>query len=494
MQEKSGYLEHWHDPSFYASYLTVSADERFSYDVVYENQEQDVHPPLFYCILHTVCSFFPGRFSKWFGLSINLFFFAATLWMLYRLGGMLCGREGMLRFLTPLLYSVSAGALSCVLYLRMYMMLTFFAVVFAFLLYRVMEEEETKESWILVQLALVTAAGMLTQYYFLIFAFLLSVCYMGFRVCRREWRRAFHYALAMIFGIGSGILIFPAMLRHIFLGDKGKASLANAAGNLDDLCQRLAVYTGLTADALFGGSSLLMWGTLLFAVVCVCYGVICSVREKPGWDTRSWYIGFIALSAGAYFVVVAKISTDVVTRYQFLLFPFAALLLAVLFGAVSRLVSKICHIRPCIGVLLLTAAYLVMWLFAYRSGNDLPEYLYPGYEDALQLIERQYRDVPGIYVTKGDHLVINNCLFLAKQQKTYPLPAEKLSGLPDILAADPQYVQDGDRKTPLLLYVDIYYPEEETAETVRKLLGYRTGKLLYDNIYTQIYLLEDGET
>ena len=124
----------------------------------------------------------------------------------------------------------------------------------------------------------------------------------------------------------------------------------------------------------------------------------------------------------------------------------------------------------------------------------MPEYLYSGYADALQLVEEQYSDVPGIYVTKGDHLVIHNCLFLAKQQKTYPLPAEKISELPDILASAPQYVQNDGRKTPLLLYVDIYYPEEETAEAVRRLLGYRMRKLLYDNVYTQIYLLEDGET
>ncbi len=495
LQEKSGYMEHWHEPSFYEAYLTVSADERFSYDIVYANQEQDVHPPLFYCILHTVCSLFPGRFSKWYGLSTNLFFFAAALWMLYRLSGKLCGDSGILRFLPPVIYSVSAGGLSCVLYIRMYMMLTFFAVVFAFLLYCLMEGERAKERGTLLQLALVTTAGLLTQYYFLIFAFFMSVCYMGFRACRREWKRALHYALAMAFGIGLGILIFPALLHHIFLGDKGRASMANAAGSLGYLQQRLAAYRKLMAAAFFGKS--LMWkrGILLLAAVCVFYGIFrMAGKKRRRGDTKLLYIGFIVLSVSAYFVVVAKISTDVVDRYQFLIFPFAALLLALLFAAVSRIAEELCHIRQGSGALFLAAVYCLTCLSGYRSGNDMPEYLYSGYADALQLVEEQYSDVPGIYVTKGDHLVIHNCLFLAKQQKTYPLPAEKISELPDILASAPQYVQNDGRKTPLLLYVDIYYPEEETAEAVRRLLGYRMRKQLYDNVYTQIYLLEDGET
>ena len=36
------------------SYMAVSADSRFDYANVWENQAQDVHPPLYYVILHTI--------------------------------------------------------------------------------------------------------------------------------------------------------------------------------------------------------------------------------------------------------------------------------------------------------------------------------------------------------------------------------------------------------------------------------------------------------
>ena len=59
---------------------------RFDYASVYYNQTQDVHPPLFYFLLHTVCSLFPGSFTKWTGLGMNFVLLGGTLAALYALG------------------------------------------------------------------------------------------------------------------------------------------------------------------------------------------------------------------------------------------------------------------------------------------------------------------------------------------------------------------------------------------------------------------------
>ena len=56
----------WNSPEDFNEYLAVSPDDRFDYAQVYENQIIDAsHPPLYYALVHTVCSFFPGVFSKW---------------------------------------------------------------------------------------------------------------------------------------------------------------------------------------------------------------------------------------------------------------------------------------------------------------------------------------------------------------------------------------------------------------------------------------------
>lgn len=99
-------------------------------------------------------------------------------------------------------------------------------------------------------------------------------------------------------------------------------------------------------------------------------------------------------------------------------------------------------------------------------------------------MSQEYKETPGIYVTKGDHLVIGNCLFLEMQEQTYPLELDRVEELPGILEDRFSSLPDN-----LILYVDIYFNMEETAEKVRQILGYKQEAMLYDNMFTKIYVL-----
>ena len=65
---------------FYKKYLSVNKTSRFNYYKVWENQSKDVHPPMYYVFLHSICSLFPEKFSKCYAGSINLFFSLLTLY------------------------------------------------------------------------------------------------------------------------------------------------------------------------------------------------------------------------------------------------------------------------------------------------------------------------------------------------------------------------------------------------------------------------------
>lgn len=60
----------WESGEVFKDYITVQPGERFAYGSVYHNQTLDHHPPLYYMLLHTVCSFsrtafrFTTRFPK----------------------------------------------------------------------------------------------------------------------------------------------------------------------------------------------------------------------------------------------------------------------------------------------------------------------------------------------------------------------------------------------------------------------------------------------
>ncbi len=60
-------------------------DNRFNYISVYYNQVQDVHPPLFYMLVHTVSSVFNNMFSKYTIFFINLPFFIGTCIVIWKI-------------------------------------------------------------------------------------------------------------------------------------------------------------------------------------------------------------------------------------------------------------------------------------------------------------------------------------------------------------------------------------------------------------------------
>lgn len=123
----SGYFLKWHSGDEYNRYLTVQKEERFDYSNVFYNQSCDVHPPLYYLLIHTICSFFPNRFSKWFTAIPNLIFMAGCAYFLFRLTLQL-GLKRERAVLVVLLWGCSRAGISDAVFLRMYMMLTFWAL------------------------------------------------------------------------------------------------------------------------------------------------------------------------------------------------------------------------------------------------------------------------------------------------------------------------------------------------------------------------------
>ena len=73
----------WVDGRELMEYMTVQPGQGFSYGSVWYNQAQDVHPPLFYALLHTVCSFTPDTYGTWQGMILNLIFYGGCLAMIF---------------------------------------------------------------------------------------------------------------------------------------------------------------------------------------------------------------------------------------------------------------------------------------------------------------------------------------------------------------------------------------------------------------------------
>lgn len=479
LNQKENYMNSWHQPPFYEDYLTVERGEAFSYDSVYDNQVHDVHPPCYYILLHTVCSLFPGRFSKWFGLTINLLFFCGSVYLLYQISGIILGKKRMTGLIPPLLYGLSMGAVSTLIYIRMYMLLTFWALLFVFLSFLLIETKDNNKKRILLLtgIGLTMSAGFLTQYYFLIFAFFFTAGYVIWNVFARQWHRAAEYLTAVIAGIAGGVLVFPASIHHILEGQQGKRAFSNAYHNIPIFLNRWKQYLNTVISEFWGNGhrkQVMILFILLILLTAAIYSAKKNKLKLSVCNTVPKTEALILLfTVAGYFSLIVQISPEITDRYQFIIYPFCVLLGVSITAYLFRLLGREHFIW------IAAACCLFLMPGAYRT-QPVP-YVYEGYQEVVDKLEADYKNVPGIYVTAGDHLLINNCIFLAKQDMTYSLTIEQLNEIPEICKEN--------RTGQLVLYVDIYYDEQQTAEQVAELLEYRSCSLLYDNTFTRIFLL-----
>ena len=102
-------------------YVTLDKDELFNYFIVYYNTGEDVHPPLFYFAVHFVSSLMLGHFSKYIIFFVNLVFLLLTLWVIRKI--LLILRKEYLIIPVTIFYGLSQGAISTVMFQRMYISL-----------------------------------------------------------------------------------------------------------------------------------------------------------------------------------------------------------------------------------------------------------------------------------------------------------------------------------------------------------------------------------
>lgn len=454
----------------FTEYLTVGEEDAFSFDSVYYNQTQDTQPPLYYMLLHFLCSVFKGTYSKWIGLFLNLVLYVLTCILLYQVGRLIL-RSDRSAALAVLIYGLSYGGLSTVLMIRMYILLTFLSVLFGWLVLMLYQDRIKRAYYPAVTLVLFL--GLFTQYFFVFFAFFLSAVYCLREMKRGHWKRFLIYAVFAFAGILLFYVSYPYVLDQLF-ADR-LVSGKTAVGNMMDFAgMRLSIYSFIMQTAASYKTGLFLLLAALAAALARRKKVISGYVSDFGIRDSTALALMTAVICAVILTAVAAPVTAL--RYVYNILPFAAVGILYLAEAVWRDWER--HALPVFAVCVIFCTVRSLWIEPQYVEN-IPE---ENYE-----IMRAYTRLPCIYL--GDDITA-----AMTQDMLQLIEFPEIFATDDFLCSETQeYLDTKSTDNGIVLYIDVSewgsgYDSQKVLKTLSEQAEYSSTMLCsYD--FTETYLI-----
>lgn len=257
----------WVTADYFRNYVTVSEDAKLSFTAAFENQKNDVHPPLYYCLLHIASYINAGIFSKWTGLVLNFIILLLIDYLLFYIANYIF-QNRIKSLLSVILWSCTAAGLSNILYIRMYLLQTAELIGYVALhvyLINLFSKKRTGKYFISSFLIIINVIiGGLTHYYFYLFAFFFSAPICLYLLIKKKLKALIIYSSSLLSGFILNLIIFPATLQHVFSGYRGTQVIANLKDRSDNV---FMIYGNWINDSFFGGTIKLFLLIFLISII-----------------------------------------------------------------------------------------------------------------------------------------------------------------------------------------------------------------------------------
>lgn len=366
----------WNTSEDFNEYLAVSPDNRFNYAQVYQNQIIDAsHPPFYYALVHTVCSLFPSVFSKWLAYSINIFAITGVLILLYKIGKNITGNN-LYALIGTGAYALSIACITTTIYLRMYASLTFFVMAFLYMSLKLYEKKNTVNVKDCIVLGLIVVFGVLTQYYFILFAGLIGLVFLVFKIREKCIKDLIKYIIAALIGAGIAMCIYPYIISNVLGGNRGLGSLNFSIDFITVVTYviyKLGTYIQVLSKDLFLNQ---VWLFALCAVCAIGFGIYFRFVKKRKLGRKSM---FIVIPSLVYFIGISLVSPFNSDRYVMASLPLIAMIFAFAFIKIFELFKnkKIRLVLPvsiviagAVGFAVVTPYYIYGKTNLYDKKND----------------------------------------------------------------------------------------------------------------------------
>ena len=346
-------------------YLAIQKEDIFNYFSVYQNQARDVHPPFFYYLVHLTSTLFYNNFTKYIIFSINLVFFIGVLLIIKKIVESLNHKE--LVIPTMILYGTSMGCISTVMFQRMYMMVTFFSILYLYFIIKFIKNDfKIKDKfWFILTIIL----GFLTQYYFCIYIVLIFIILSIYLLLNKKYKKWFDFLKLHVISALIGIVIYPFCIEDIFFSYRG---IGSSEAKTKTFLESLQYY-GDQLINLFG-----LQNIIYLLIIGLIIAVIHKINKKEILKNKLNII-VIFLPIILFIMTISKIAPflgeNYTSRYMMLLFPVISI-------AILYILTFLFDNKKTIFIVGLSISLLLSINGLY---NNTPVYLYKDYEKAMEL-------------------------------------------------------------------------------------------------------------
>ena len=362
------------------NYLTVNKNSRFNFSRVWENQAKDIHPPFYYILLHSICSLFPGKFSRWYAGSINIFFALLSLYTLRKLVLNLTNNNEEINYIVSLLFIFSPRILSLISFFRMYIGSMYFITLITYI---IIKEIDTFESTINFYLKLycVSLLGALMHYYCMFFTIFICFNYAIFLLTKRKFKEIIKLIITGILSGTSACLIFPGIIYHFFYDYRSIESLNYLQSSVNEFFNRIKIFYAIINIDLFGGR---FFQIIICIIILLVMNFILLKSKKIDEENNIYNrknniikYGIIFISILMYFLFISKVVIYKTSRYMIPIYCITFTgFISLMILLIMEVIKKKTIYYPLI-ILILALIYKKNWEILSKESLNFPKITNP---------------------------------------------------------------------------------------------------------------------
>jgi hypothetical protein len=196
----------WIPNYIFKKQISIDSDKCFDYFGIYDNQISHTQPPFYYWIIHSVCSLFPEKFSKWYGLAINLVFFVIAQILLYKLSGYIFNNNK-IALIICCFYGFSTALIDNYTFIGSNAVIPTFCFLTLNVFFKSLKSNFSIK--LFIELFIIVVIGGLTHYLYWLYVLILTAVFFILSINNKEKKQSIFVLLTVLLGLIGVYLLFP---------------------------------------------------------------------------------------------------------------------------------------------------------------------------------------------------------------------------------------------------------------------------------------------